>query len=165
MCACVFQADSCLRCLLSVCEDDASHFSWVGVFCLGSLIYSLAFVRLAATTEDRLEMVHAIMEGFLLLAVVILVIAFVSLWVEEERAGKHGGSGVQTAYVVEHTAYTVQLLFYAGFFLYHTPDPFRVPGAYVGEAYEDRDGERDGVPMVCRPLIFQERLPVILEIR
>ena len=156
------------RCLLSFLKDTATHFTFVGVFCMGSLLYSLAFVRLAATTEDHLEMVHTFMEAFLLLTVVILVVSFVTLWVEEERAGMHGGAGgVQQAYIVEHAAYIVQLVFYAGFFLFHTPDRNRVPGRFVGEGYAegDREFEGGGVPMVCRPLIFQERLPVIQEMK
>lgn len=135
---------------------------------MGSFLYSLAFVRLAATTEDQLEMLHASMEGCLLLAVVVLVISFVALWMEEDMAGDHKGglaaSEVQHAYIVEHAAYIVQLVFYAGFFLYHTPDPRRLPGRFVGEVYE-QEFERDGVAMVCRPLILQERLPVILELK
>lgn len=135
---------------------------------MGSFLYSLAFVRLAATTEDHLEMVHASMEGCLLLAVVVLVISFVTLWMEEDMAGDHKGGGaaggIQHAYIVEHAAYIVQLVFYAGFFLYHTPDPRRLPGRFVGEEY-DQGFECDGVAMVCRPLILQERLPVILEMK
>ena len=130
-------------------------------------MYSLAFVRLAATTEERLEMVHAIMEAFLLMSVAALVVSFVSLWAEEERDGKHdrgsSSSQVQNAYIVEHAAYIVHLLFYASFFLYHTPDIDNIPGGHVGEGYEETDPDVEGTPMVCRPLIFQERLPVILE--
>ncbi len=149
-------------------HDNTRHFIGVGFFCLGSVVYSLAFVRLAATTEERLEMVHAVMEAFLLLSVAALVVSFVSLWAEEERDGKHSGGlnsrQVQNAYIVEHTAYIVHLVFYASFFLYHTPDIEKIPGRHVGEGYEDPDAELEGMPMVCHPLIFQERLPVIMEV-
>ena len=149
------------------CHDTTRHFTGVGFFCLGSFVYSLVFVRLAATTEERLEMVHAIMEAFLLMSVAALVVSFVSLWAEEERDGKHdrgsGNSQVQNAYIVEHVAYIVHVLFYACFFLYHTQDIETIPGGHVGEGYEETDADVEGMPMVCRPLIFQERLPVILE--
>ena len=145
-------------------QDNASHFLGVGIFCVGSFSYSFAFVRLARTGQDRNELLHATMEMFLLLAVVALVIAFVTLWIEEENAGKHAGApGPQNAYIVEHTAYIVHLLFYTFFFLYHSPDRRKEAGRYVigGEYYHDDSFspsepplERcSGVPMVCRPLL------------
>ena len=146
-------------------KENFHHFIGVGVFCLGSFTYSLAFVRLAGTSEDGKELLHAIMELFLLLGVVVLVVSFVLLWFEEENDGRHSSAGsykTQTAYIVEHTAYVVHLVFYMLFFLYHSPDPNkRTDGGYIGGEDYEADG---GVPMICRPLIFQERLPVIIEV-
>ena len=151
-------------------KDNTRHFIGVGLFCLGSFAYSFAFVRLARTGEDKMELLHANMEGFLLLAVVALVISFVTLWVEEENDGRHSGAegvGAQHAYIVEHAAYVVHLLFYSFFFLYHSPDTHKVPGRYVvgGEYYHDdsfapsetsssmQDHQHGMIPMVCRPLM------------
>jgi hypothetical protein len=155
-------------CYLVTHKDNTHHFTGVGLFCFGAFAYSLAFVRLAATSEDCKELLHAIMEAVLLLGVVLLVIAFVGLWFEEEDDGRHNdGShdGDQkkqlSAYIVEHAAYIGHLCFYAFFFLYHSPDvgkPVDGKGA-VGESYHYYDQHdireaRDGVPMVCRPLIL-----------
>lgn len=155
---------------LVVHRDNLNHFIGVATFCMGSFAYSLAFVRLAATSKDDREVLHALMEALLLLGVVLLVIAFVGLWFEEEKNGWHtsdAGKGRQTAYIIEHAAYMGHLLFYALFFLYHSPNWDKsVDRSVVGEAYydhQDHHEARDGTPMVCRPLIFNERLPVVME--
>lgn len=151
-------------------KDNFHHFIGVGFFCTGSFAYSLAFLRLAAISRDDREFLHVIMELILLMGVVLLVIAFVGLWFEEEKRGWHSdpsGKGQLTAYVIEHAAYMGHLLFYALFFLYHSPDWGKsVDGATVGEAYydyQDRHEARDGTPMVCHPLIYKDRLPTVTE--
>jgi hypothetical protein len=155
-------------CYLVVHKDNTHHFTGVALFCFGAFAYSLAFVRLAGTSENSKEMLHAIMEFVLLMGVVLLVVAFVSLWFEEEDAGRHKAShdsskGELSAYIVEHAAYIGHLGFYAFFFLYHSPDwgkPAITKGV-VGESYyydqHDMREAKDGIPMVCHPLITQER--------
>lgn len=171
-------------------HDNVGHFSGVGVFCAGSFLYSIALVRLAATNPNdkaELERVRTVLESFLILAVVVLVIAFVALWMEEQDAAEAHDAHVRQAYIVEHCAYLAHLVFYIVFFLYHSPDPTRSPKAYHHSQYyfeesgmemdeESSSGPGDsnhntnkqggGVPMQCRPLIFnpKERLPVILEV-
>ena len=148
------------RCVLAWYQDNARHFAGVGVFCAGSFVYSVAFIRLAATNPyDGQETVRTVLEAFLLCSGCVLVIAFMALWMEEEDSGMHGGHDTRTqhAYIVEHMAYLVHLLFTTVFFLYHSPDPSKGMHDDNCEEYQDE------VPMVCRPLIFQERLPVIME--
>ena len=131
------------------------------MFCAGSFVYSVAFIRLAATNPyDGHESVRTVLEAFLLCSGGVLVITFMALWMEEEDSGMHSGHDTRTqhAYIVEHMAYLVHLLFYTVFFLYHSPDPCKNTNDD-----SDREYDRDDVPMVCRPLIFQERLPVIME--
>jgi hypothetical protein len=151
--------------------DNARHFTGVGLFCAGSLTYSIEFLRVARrdkradTTEHA--MVRDVLEWCLLGATVVLVIAFVTLWAQEETTGMHGTDHVQNAYIVEHAAYLAHLLFYAVFFYYHTLDPDK-PVTCKGFEYErEEDRGADGVPMVCRPLLLMpyqgERLPVIFE--
>lgn len=142
-------------------KDNTQHFLGVGVFCAGSFGYSLALVRLAATSKDDKEVLHACMDGTLLLCVVVLVVSFVMLWVEEEQDGLHAGKdGVQSAYVVEHGAYIAQLVFYMFFFLYHSPNRLKdaEEGYIGGEEYEGVSG----TPMVCRPLIPAERMLTVI---
>lgn len=127
---------------------------------MGSFTYSLALVRLARTSKDKKEKLHALLEAYLLFAVVGLVVSFVTIWAKEEDEGKHAptapSNNVQHAYIVEHTAYMVHLVFSTLFFLYHSPDRTK---------YVPNGKEKNNVPMECRPLIFQERLPVIIEVR
>lgn len=127
----------------------------MGVFCLGSGLYSIAFLRLAGLTHKHLANVHLGLEIFLFVSAVALVIAFVAIWVMEETSGKHShatSDNTQHAYIVEHAAYIAQLLFYMIFFLFHSPDPLKPPyvsGVYDGEvAYAQDHG---GVAM--RPLL------------
>lgn len=152
--------------------DNARHFTGVGLFCAGSLTYSIAFLR-AARKDERAEAHAWVRDGLewcLLGAVVALVVAFVTLWAQEETQGLHGTDRVQNAYIVEHAAYLAHLLFYAVFFYYHTPDPdksVKCKDGGGGNNDYDREHDRgeDGVPMVCRPLLmpYHERLPVIFE--
>ncbi len=147
--------------MLAWYQDNMRHFAGVGVFCAGSFVYSVAFIRLAATNPyDGHESVRTVLEAFLLCSGGVLVITFMALWMEEEDSGMHSGHDTRTqhAYIVEHMAYLVHLLFYTVFFLYHSPDPCKNTNND-----SDREYDRDDVPMVCRPLIFQERLPVIME--
>jgi len=150
-------------------RDNTQHFIGVGVFCAGSFAYSMALVRLAATSTDDKELLHACMDGTLLLCVVMLVVSFVLLWVEEEQSGLHNGSGgggitkenriPQSAYLVEHGAYIAQVVFYMLFFLYHSPNKINDMDGYIGgEEYEGVSG----TPMVCRPLIPSERILTVI---
>ena len=151
--------------------DNARHFTGVGLFCAGSLTYSIAFLRVARRDERADTTEHAwvrdVLEWCLLGATVVLVIAFVTLWAQEETMGMHGTDHVQNAYIVEHAAYLSHILFYAVFFYYHTPDPDKpAKNDKLAREYErDEDRGADGVPMVCRPLLmpYHERLPVIFE--
>lgn len=135
-------------------RDNLQHFIGVGVFCAGSFAYSLALVRLAATSSEDKELLHACMDGTLLLCVVVLVVSFVMLWAEEETSGMHSAHSKepQSAYIVEHGAYIAQVVFYAFFFLYHSPNrQLEIEGeGYIGG--DEYDGG-PGTPMVCRPLI------------
>ena len=147
--------------------DNARHFTGVGLFCAGSLTYSIAFLR-AARKDERAEAHAWVRDGLewcLLGAVVALVVAFVGLWAQEESQGLHGTDRVQNAYIVEHAAYVAHLLFYAVFFYYHTPDPDKSVKFSSSAEYHHEEHE-DGVAMVCRPLLMpysSERLPVIFE--
>lgn len=118
-------------------------------------------LRLAGEREKHLAKIHLAMEIGLFISSVCLVLAFVILWVIEESNGKHlthiGENGekdesAQHAYIVEHVAYMVFLLFYATFFLFHTPDPLEPPSLrqiYVEEHVTDPEG-------VCmKPLLRQ----------
>ncbi len=109
-------------------------------------------LRLAGEREKHLAKIHLGMEVCLFLSTVGLVLAFVTLWAIEETHGQHlrhvGESGAedentQSAYIVEHAAYVVFILFYATFFVFHTPDPLEPPGlreAYVEEHAMDPEG-------------------------
>ena len=145
--------------------DNARHFTGVGLFCAGSLTYSIAFLRAARKDERAEAWVRDGLEWCLLGAVVVLVVAFVGLWAQEESQGLHGTDRVQNAYIVEHAAYVAHLLFYAVFFYYHTPDPDKSVKFSSSAEYHHEEHE-DGVAMVCRPLLMpysSERLPVIFE--
>lgn len=145
--------------------DNARHFTGVGLFCAGSLTYSIAFLRAARKDERAEAWVRDGLEWCLLGAVVALVVAFVGLWAQEESQGLHGTDRVQNAYIVEHAAYVAHLLFYAVFFYYHTPDPDKSVKFSSSAEYHHEEHE-DGVAMVCRPLLMpysSERLPVIFE--
>lgn len=129
------------------------------LFCLGSSAYSIGLLRLAGGREKHLAKVHLGMEVGLFVSSVGLVLAFVAIWAIEETGGKHlrhAGEtepveeSPQTAYIVEHAAYVVFLLFYATFFVFHTPDPLEPPG--LREAYiEAHVMDPDGVSM--KPLL------------
>ena len=98
------------------------------LFCLGSFLYGVALLRVGETTHAHLAPLHAILEYALFFSCVAFVGSFVVLWVMEENAGKHGrspGDPTQTAYILEHAAYLAQVVFYAMFFLFHSPDPCR----------------------------------------
>lgn len=146
--------------VLAIRRDTSGHFLGVGLFCIGSFVYSTAFIRLAAThaRDATRELVRTVLEAFLLMSTIALFISFVALWViEEHRSTREASQG----YIVEHAAYLTHLLFYTVFFLYHSPDPEKV---YCSNRGADRsDYDEDEVPMVCRPLIFTQRLPVIME--
>ena len=128
------------RAWLVVHKDNTQHFTGVFLFCLGSFDYSVALLRLGRESHKHLEKQHWAMELFLFISSGVLLLAFILLWVEEENAGKHAPQAPtdtiseQNAYIVEHCAYIAHLLFYATFFLFHTPNPMYQPN--VGAIYE-----------------------------
>ena len=95
-------------------------------------MYSIAFLWLAGQTHKHLWKIHQGLGAFLFCSSVGQVIAFVVLWVLEEENGQHmahigdsndgNGDNTQKAYIVEHSAYMTQILFYATFILFHSPD-------------------------------------------
>ena len=132
------------RAWLVVHRENTQHFTGVFMFCLGSLTYSVALLRLGRESHKHLDRQHWAMELFLLISAGVLLLTFILLWVEEENAGKHAPqapdtSPVLNAYIVEHFAYVTHLLFYPAFFLFHTPDPMYQPtvaGLYESEMVE-----------------------------
>ncbi len=118
-------------------------------------------LRLAGGREKHLAKIHLAMEVGLFVSTVGLVLAFVTVWIIEETHGGHhiqhvgeGEDGPQSAYIVEHAAYMVFLLFYATFFVFHTPDPLEPPGlreAYVEEHATDPEGT--SMKPLLRPVI------------
>lgn len=145
-------------------EDNANHFTGVGLFCLGSFLYSLGFLELAGRTHEHLRRVHQALRWFLLLSTLALVVVFVVLWAIEEANGAHkGNGGAQNAYIFEHVAYITQILFYATFFLYHSP---KLPPDYTLDP-AGQDDREDGTRLLARPiavpinpLLNQTRAPV-----
>ena len=133
-------------------QDNVNHFSGVALFCLGSVMYSLAFLRLAGKTHEHLRWVHQALRWFLLLSSMALVATFVILWAIEETKRVHtGDAGVRNAYIVEHVAYITQILFYATFILYHTPNPekpIHVVWPYDSEELPPQMQGDDTVPLV-----------------
>ena len=132
-------------------QDNANHFAGVALFCLGSFVYSMAFLRLAGKTHEHLRRVHQALGWFLLLTTLALVTTFVILWAVEENNGQHAGrGGKRNAYIIEHVAYITQVLFYATFILYHTPNPDRP--AHISGAYDEEillhDESGTTVPLV-----------------
>lgn len=122
--ACLFSR----RVWLVLHRINYEHFSGVFLFCLGSFMYCMALLRLGEQTHAHLAPLHAILEYALFFSSMALVTTFVVLWVMEENAGKHGrdpSDPTQKAFILEHAAYLTQLLFYAAFFLFHSPDPCR----------------------------------------
>ena len=115
---------------LAAHKENVPHFTGVFLFCLGSFSYALVMLRLCKESHPHLSQQHFWLETFIFVSSGILVITFVTLWVLEELDHKHdiGSSDrTQQAYIVEHCAYVSNLLFYAGFFLFHTPDPMKPP--------------------------------------
>jgi len=135
-----------------------NHFFGVFLFCAGSSVYSISLLRLAGGREKHLAKIHLAMEIGLLLSTITLVLAFVILWVIEESNNHHinhmgenqEGDNVQKAYIVEHAAYVAFLLFYATFFVFHTPDPMEPPG--LRETYAEEHA-MDPESVCMRPLM------------
>lgn len=139
------------RAWLVLHQDNANHFAGVAVFCLGSFMYSIAFLQLAGRTHEHLRKLHQALRWFLLLTTIILVGTFVILWAIEENDGRHGrDGGPRNAYIVEHVAYITQILFYATFILYHTPNPDKSPHVIVpNSSYHTVPDENDSsTPLV-----------------
>lgn len=145
---------------LVVHKDNMEHFTGVFVFCLGSFVYSIVLLRLCEESHPHLSQLHFGLEVFLFLASGVLVLLFVIVWFNEEMNDKHKTKTYtstaityedpnQYAYIIEHCAYITFLLFYAGFFLFHTPDWKRKP--FVDGVYS---GEREAVEMnALKPLV------------
>jgi len=150
-------------------KDNLNHFSGVFLFCAGSASYSISLLRLAGDREKVLARARLAMEIFLFVSSVALVIAFITLWAIEENHGEHirytGGltpdgepvrhmgelesDETEHAYIVEHVAYIVFLLFYTAFFALHTPDPTEPPG--LREMYAEEEMNMGHV--VMKPLL------------
>ena len=83
-----------------------------------------------------------------------------TIWAIEDANGQHlphmaeNEDNRLNAYIVEHTAYIVFLLFYATFFVFHTPDPWEPPG--LREAYVE-EHTMDPNSVTLRPLIHPTR--------
>ena len=128
---------------------------------MGSSVYCISLLRLAGEREKSLAQIHLAMEIGLFLSTVVLVLAFVTTWAIEENNGQHlshVGENEEdnqlNAYIVEHAAYIVFLLFYSTFFVFHTPDPREPPG--LREAYvEEHTMDPECVSM--RPLMHPSR--------
>jgi hypothetical protein len=137
-------------------KDNLNHFTGVFLFCAGSAAYSIAFIILAGMTHKHLAQVHQGLGIFLFVSSGLLLLAFVGLWVWEENDGRHlkhageSDDSFQTAYILEHCAYIVHLLFYMTFFLFHTPDPLKQPQLY-GEFEGEQALDSQGVAL--RPLL------------
>lgn len=137
-------------------QDNTNHFTGVALFCLGSFMYSMAFLELVGRTHEHLRQLHQALRWFLLLSTTVLVIAFVILWAIEENNGQHAsGGGQRNAYIVEHVAYITHIMFYATFFLYHTPDPNKA--CHVTSAYDEEEvlhkQEGTRTPLVCMTVL------------
>lgn len=137
-------------------KDIANHFAGVVVFCIGSALYSITLLRLAGKRDQSLARVHQGLEIFLFVSSVCLFLAFGVVWAIEETHGQHvrhmgePEDEDQNAYIVEHVAYMIFLLFYATFFLFHTPNPMEPPG--LRELYtEEYAHDPEGVAM--KPLL------------
>lgn len=158
-------------CWLVLHQDTGNHFAGVGAFCLGSLLYSMVFIRLGAISHKHLRLLHQMLMGFLLVATIGLVVSFVAVWAIEEKNGQHFKESrsysepSRKAYIVEHAAYVTHLLFYLGFFSFHSPNPNVSP--YISSGYEDEaillSNMQDERASACQPLIPMQRLATIRE--
>lgn len=88
------------------------HISGVAAFCFGTILYSLALIRLARILYKSHRHIHDIMDITLLLGSLICVFAFSSLWFDHDA----------DAYIPEHMAYIFFLLFFTSFIVFHPPD-------------------------------------------
>lgn len=134
-----------------------NHFSGVVVFCVGSFLYSIAFIRISALFEKHLRHLQVGLELFMLISTLVLVIAFVALWFREEKE-IHEAKGVEreitrTAYAVEHAAYIAHLVFYGIFFTYNSPDPFKEKPER-GYGLMDYPYDADDAADTCKPLLI-----------
>lgn len=141
-------------------KDNVNHFTGVFLFCLGSSAYSISLLKLAAIREKKFAHIRLAMEIFLFLSSAALVIAFVTLWMLEETSGKHtdgdGYDNTEKAYIVEHAAYMTFLLFYATFFLFHTPDPDKSPA--LQEIFQEEAYNRAESSVALKPLLHPPRV-------
>lgn len=108
---------------------------------------------------------HFWLELFLFVTTGVFLVVFVILFMIEESDRQHetiphepGTKQTEHAYIVEHCAYIANLLFFTGFFVFHTPDPMKPPHI---EAVLTRDAKNnDGMEM--QTLLPQIRASVIV---
>ncbi len=134
-----------------------NHFGGVAGFCAGSFLYSIAFIRISALFEKHRRDLQIYLEMFLIVSTVALVVAFVALWFEEEQAIQDRDGYTRSAYIVEHVAYLVHLVFYGVFFTFNSPDPNKPKpaGEYGAMDYCYYEDEASA----CRPLIMMKMIP------
>ena len=126
------------------------------MFCFGSALYSVSLLVLAGITHKHLAQVHQGLGIFLLISSGILLLAFIWLWLVEEINGKHGvNEDTKNAYIVEHCAYLIHLLFLTTFFLFHSPDATKPAEIYAEiEAELAYDPEGVALKPLLRPVVL-----------
>jgi len=92
-------------------HDDFQHINGVIVYCFFSGLYSVCLIRLVRDYYEVYNHVHDILEFTLLGLTLAGIPTFAWLWHE----------GFPEAYIPEHIAYAMFLLFMIVFFWYHPP--------------------------------------------
>jgi hypothetical protein len=128
-------------------HEDAWHLSGVGVFCLGTFMYSLAMIKLSAREHTHLRQLYQGFEYALYAGSILCVPTFATLWFMNEPS----------AYIPEHLAYIFFLGFYMVFFTYHSPDPNK-----LATTMGDCDGADGRIPSQCRPLLAMDRPGMVI---
>lgn len=93
--------------------DSENHNLGVGIFCVGSFVYSFILLRIAKLGDPGYAHIYTSVEILLFVASGVLVITYITSWALNDPSD----------YISEHMAYVAHLLFFILFFLYHTPDP------------------------------------------
>ena len=106
------------------------------IFCGFTGLYTLCLIRLARMYYETHKRVHDVLEFVLLALCLIAVPTFAILW----------RMGFPEAYIPEHAAYILFLLFMMVFFAYHPPDAKLCEKKLAG--YPDCEGVAQ-----CRPLL------------
>jgi phosphatidylserine synthase len=94
-------------------SDSDNHYLGVGIFCVGSFVYSFVLLRLAHSEDPQYHHIYTIMEILLVVVSGVLVISYITAWALKDPSD----------YISEHMAYVAHLLFFLLFFAFHTPDP------------------------------------------